>query len=123
MLMHITSVRIKTLLIRVNASICNTPSGNYQTSIACKTRKKQMTAFNEIFTSYSNSVSFFFLLVDTVVEDHSPHGMGGKSNYYQIITKKISTYVLKSKSILRNQIKYIFNVSAVHMGPNIIIIH
>ena len=66
---------------------------------------------------------FFFLLVDTVVEDHSPHGMGGKSNYYQIITKKISTYVLKSKSILRNQIKYIFNVSAVHMGPNIIIIH
>ena len=36
----------------------------------------------------------FFLLVDTVVEDHSPHGMGGKSNYYQIVTTKISTYVL-----------------------------
>ena len=103
MLMHITSVHgMKTLLIRVNASIYNTPSGNYQTSIACKTRKKQMTAFNEIFTSYSNSVSFFFfLLVDTVVEDHSPHGnmgeMGGKSNYYQIITKKFQPTFLRVK--------------------------
>ena len=25
----------------------------------------------------------FFKLVGTVVEDYSPHGMGGKSNYYQ----------------------------------------
>ena len=61
----------------------------------------------------------FFKLVGTVVEDYSPHGMGVS----QIITKRISTYVLKSKNILRKQIKYIFKLSAVHMGPNIIIIH
>lgn len=62
-----------------------TPANNYDNNIFDKKEKnsRKWLPLMRFLPHIQILFHSFFKLVGTVVEDYSPHGMGGKSNYYQ----------------------------------------